>query len=129
MYVFLARWTHSILAESFNQSIDDVRLILRQRTARRMRVRARAPSSLFGIEDEQERERLVRDQLLKRDLSSHHVNTSNDDEQPVDCRVLAEESRFQKRYHPSDDYRQRRVSDFNDKKKIVDVENVPEDVA
>ena len=106
------RWTVSMLSESFNQSIDNVRLILRQRTTRRMRVRPRPPTSLFGIEDEDERERLVREQIIKRDLrktGSAGSNDNNDDE-PVDHRVLAEESHLIARRRPSDQYMEREVS-------------------
>ena len=98
------------MAESFNYSKDDVRLILQQRTKRGMRVRARAPSSLFGIKDEEERERLMREHIIKRDLrNSKQATLENDDSDPVDHQVLAEESNLVPRKRPTDTYAERYV--------------------
>ena len=101
------RWTVPVLAESFNRSVDDVRLILRQRTTRRMRVRPRV-SSLFGVKDEETGERQMREHIMKRDLSSVQ-NIELDDGDPVDYQVLAEESQLVRRRRPSDGYREREV--------------------
>ena len=99
-----------MLAESFNQSIDNVRLILQQRTTRGMRVRRRPPSSLFGIKDEEERERLIREDIIKRDLSSSNKSElQEDDGDPVDHQVLAEESNLVPRQRSSDAYLERDV--------------------
>ena len=106
---FTERWTVPVLAESFNRSVDDVRLILRQRTTRRMRVRPRAPSSLFGVQDEETGERQMREHMMKRDLSSAR-KAELDDGEPVDYQVLAEESKLVARRRPSDGYREREVS-------------------
>lgn len=110
--VFVDRWSVQMLSESFNQSIENVRLILRQRTARRMRVRPRPPTSLFGINDEDERERLVREQIMKRDMRKTGTAGSMDDnnDEPVDYRVLAEESHLMPRTRPSNQYMERDVS-------------------
>jgi hypothetical protein len=101
-----------MLSESFNQSVENVRLILRQRTTRRMRVRPRSPTSLFGIKDEDERERLVREQIIKRDLRKTGTagSTDDNDDEPVDYRVLAEESHLMPRARPSNQYTERDVS-------------------
>jgi hypothetical protein len=94
-----------MLAESFNQSIDNIRLILQQRTIRRMRVRPRPPSSLFGIKDEEEREKLIREHIIKRDLqNTNKPELQEDDGDPVDHQVLAEESNLVPRRRPSDTY-------------------------
>lgn len=107
---FLERWSLDRLAESFNYSIDNIRLILQQRTTRGMRVRPRPPSSLFGIKDEQERERLIREHIIKRDIGDPKNSVSeNDDGEPVDHQVLAEESHLVPRRRPSDDYMERYV--------------------
>ncbi len=110
MICFLERWTVEMLAESFNQSVDNVRLILQQRTIRRMRVRTRPPSSLFGIKDEEERERLIREHIIKKDLNnSNKPELQEDDGDPVDHQVLAEESKLVSRRRPSDAYLERDV--------------------
>ncbi|CAF2748221.1 unnamed protein product [Rotaria sp. Silwood2] len=102
------RWTLDMLAESFNYSIDNVRLILRQRTTRRMRVRPRPPSSLFGIKDEEECEKLIREHIIKRDLTiSKNSELENDDGDSVDYQVLAEESNLVSRRRPTDAYMER----------------------
>ncbi|UJR15092.1 hypothetical protein I4U23_002059 [Adineta vaga] len=102
------RWTVDMLAESFNQSIENVRLILQQRTTRRMRVRARPSSSLFGINDEEEREKIVREHMMKRDLSrSKKPELENNDDEPVDHQILAEESNLLPRQRPSAAYVER----------------------
>ena len=110
--LFSERWNLEMLAESFNQSVNNVRLILNQRTTRGMRVRPRSLSSLFGIKDEEERERLIREQILKRDIRNRNQpelnNDDNDDE--VDYQVLAEESNLLPRQRPSDAYMERDVS-------------------
>jgi hypothetical protein len=77
-----------------------------------MRVRLRPPSSLFDIKDEEEREKLVREHIIKRDL--RHSNKSelekdDDDGGPVDYQVLAEESNLVPRRRPSDAYMERDV--------------------
>jgi hypothetical protein len=96
-----------MLAESFNQSVENVRLILQQRTKRGMRVRPRPPSTLFGIEDDDEREKLVREHIMKRDL--RNTNQPEDDEDPVDHQILAEESNLVSRRRPSNAYLERDV--------------------
>jgi hypothetical protein len=107
---FVERWTVTMLAESFNQSVANVRLILQQRTTRGMRVRPRPPSSLFGIKDEEERERLIREHIIKRDLpNSHKPELQEDDGAPVNCQVLAEESHLLARRRPSDAYLEKDV--------------------
>ncbi|CAF1645474.1 unnamed protein product [Adineta ricciae] len=108
-----SRWTVDMLAESFNQSVENVRLILQQRTTRRLRVRARPPSSLFGVKDEEEREKIIREHIMKRDLSRRNrpeLANTDDDNEPVDHQVLAEESHLLPRQRPSDDYMKRDVS-------------------
>ncbi|CAF1168807.1 unnamed protein product [Adineta ricciae] len=105
-----SRWTVDMLAESFNQSVENVRLILQQRTTRRLRVRARPPSSLFGVKDEEEREKIIREHIMKRDLSRRNrpeLANTDDDNEPVDHQVLAEESHLLPRQRPSDDYMKR----------------------
>ncbi|CAF4843285.1 unnamed protein product, partial [Rotaria magnacalcarata] len=78
------------LAESFNYPVRDVKLILQQRTKRRMRVRPRPPSSVFGIKDDDEREKIIREHIIKRDLrNSKNEALEKDDGEPVDCQVLA----------------------------------------
>ncbi|CAF1238086.1 unnamed protein product [Adineta steineri] len=103
------RWTAEILAESFNQSVDNVRLILQQRTRRRMRVRPRPPTTLFGIKDEEEREKLVRDHIIQRDIGINNKPdlVKDDDEEPVDYQILAEESNLVSQKRPSDIYMKR----------------------
>ncbi|CAF3728419.1 unnamed protein product [Rotaria sp. Silwood1] len=102
------RWTIDMLAESFNYSIENVRLILRQRTKRRMQVRSRSPSSLFNIKDEEEREKIIREHIIKRDLNiSKNSEFENDDDDPVDYQVLAEESNLVPRQRPTDVYMER----------------------
>ncbi|CAF3759099.1 unnamed protein product [Rotaria sordida] len=103
------RWTVKMLAESFNYSIDNIRLILQQRTTRRMRVRSRSPSSLFSIKDEEEREKLLREHIIKRDLNlNKNPELENDDNNdPVDYQVLAEESNLVPRRRSSDAYMER----------------------
>jgi hypothetical protein len=99
-----------MLAESFNQSVDNVRLILKQRTTRGMRVRPRPPSSSFGIKDEEEREKLIQEHIIKRDLRSNNKSElEKDDSDPVDYQVLAEESNLVPRQRPSDAYMKRDV--------------------
>jgi hypothetical protein len=100
-----------MLAESFNQSVDNVRLILQQRTTRGMRVRPRAPSSLFGIKDEEEREKLIHEHIIKRDLHNNNnkPELQEDDGDLVDHQVLAEESHLVPRRRPSDAYLERDV--------------------
>lgn len=107
----LERWTVQMLAESFDQSVANVRLILQQRTRRGMRVRARPPSSLFGVQDEEQAEKIIREHLIQRDLLTAQKSTSptNDDE-PVDHQILAEESHLIPRQRPSSTYLQRDVS-------------------
>ncbi len=106
-FFFVERWTVAMLAESFNQSVENVRLILQQRTKRGMRVRPRPPSTLFGIEDDDEREKLVREHIMKRDL--RNTNQPEDDEDPVDHQILAEESNLVSRRRPSNAYLERDV--------------------
>lgn len=101
------RWTVPILAQSFNQSEENVRLILQQRTTRRLRVRPRAPSTLFGIQNGEEQEKLIEKHLLQRDVT--HWKSPSVDEDPVDPRVLAEESRILPRQRPSETYRSKQV--------------------
>lgn len=109
-FVFLERWTVEMLADSFNQSAANVRLILQQRTKRGMRVRPRPPSTLFGIEDEEEREKLIREHIMKRDLrNSNKSELPEDDGDPVDHQVLAEESNLVSRRRPSNAYLERDV--------------------
>ena len=113
MDLYSGRWTIDMLAESFNQSVENVRLILQQRTTRRLRVRARPPSSLFGVKDEEEREKIIREHMMKRDLSRRdkpELANNEDDNEPVDHQVLAEESHLLPRERPSDDYMKRDVS-------------------
>ena len=105
---FEDRWTVKMLAESFNQSIDNVRLILRQRTTRTMRVRPRHPATLFGIKHDEERERLMREHIIKRDTGDY--SNSDDDEDLIDCRVLAEESNLIRQQRSTDIYTKRDVS-------------------
>lgn len=106
----LERWTVEKLAESFNQSIDNIRLILQQRTTRRLRVRPRSPSSLFGIKDEEEREKLIREHIIKRDIRNNTPELENNDhDSRVDHQVLAEESKLVSRRRPSDVYLERDV--------------------
>ena len=113
IFLFVERWNVQMLAESFNQSVDNVRLILQQRTKRGMRVRARSPSSLFGVKDEEQAEKLMREHLLKRDLVSHRKSTlPEDDGDPVDHQILAEESQLISRRRPSNAYLERDVSEF-----------------
>lgn len=107
LFFFVERWTVAMLAESFNQSVENVRLILQQRTKRGMRVRPRPPSTLFGIEDDDEREKLVREHIMKRDL--RNTNQPEDDEDPVDHQILAEESNLVSRRRPSNAYLERDV--------------------
>ncbi|CAF1369034.1 unnamed protein product, partial [Adineta ricciae] len=105
-----SRWTVDMLAESFNQSVENVRLILQQRTTRQLRVRARPPSSLFGVKDEEEREKIIREHIMKRDLSRRdrpELANTDDDTEPVDHQVLAEESHLLPRQRPSNDYMKR----------------------
>ena len=73
-----------------------------------MRVRPRSSSTLFAIKDEEERNRLIEEHLLKRDLNIN-VSSSTDDEIPVDYRVLAEESRILPRQRASDEYLRKKV--------------------
>ncbi|CAF4317661.1 unnamed protein product, partial [Adineta steineri] len=103
------RWTAEILAESFNQSVDNVRLILQQRTRRRMRVRPRPPTTLSGIKDEEEREELVREHIIQRDIGINNKPdlVKDDDEEPVDYQILAEESNLVSQKRPSDIYMKR----------------------
>ena len=98
-----------MLAESFNQSVDNVRLILRQRTTRQMRVRPRPSSSLFSIKDEEERERIIREHMMKRDLRSSKSELTQEDGDPVDYQVLAEESKLAPKRRPSDTYMEKDV--------------------
>jgi hypothetical protein len=108
VFFIIERWTVSMLAESFNQSVENVRLILQQRTKRSMRVRPRPPSTLFSIKDEDERERLVREHIIKRDLPNNN-NQVEDDDDPVGHQVLAEESHLVSRQRPSNEYLKRDV--------------------
>ncbi|CAF3816020.1 unnamed protein product [Rotaria sp. Silwood1] len=101
------RWTIGMLAESFNYSIENVRLILRQRTKRRMQVRSRSPSSLFNIKDEEEREKIIREHIIKRDLNISKNSEFENDDDPVDYQVLAEESNLVPRQRPTDVYMER----------------------
>ncbi|CAF3799329.1 unnamed protein product [Rotaria magnacalcarata] len=102
------RWAADRLAESFNYPVRDVKLILQQRTKRRMRVRPRPPSSVFGIKDDDEREKIIREHIIKRDLrNSKNEALEKDDGEPVDCQVLAEESNLVPRQRPSDAYMER----------------------
>ena len=96
-----------MLAESFNQSIENVRLILQQRARRNMRVRPRSPTTLFNVKDEDERERLVREHIIKRDLRV--PNNQVEDDEPVDHQILAEESHLVQRQRPSNEYLKRDV--------------------
>lgn len=108
---FVERWNVQMLAESFNQSMENVRLILQQRTRRGMRVRARPPSSLFGVKNEEEAEKIIREHLIKRDLISPQKSTPPiDDGEPVDHQILAEESHLIPRQRPSNSYLERDVS-------------------
>jgi hypothetical protein len=76
-----------------------------------MRVRPRPPSSVFGIKDEQERERLIQEHIIKRDLRNNNNKSEleKDDSDPVDYQVLAEESNLVPRQRPSDAYMKRDV--------------------
>ena len=100
-----------MLADSFNQSVENVRLILQQRTKRGMRVRARPPSSLFGVKDEEQAEKIIREHLIQRDLISPRKSASPiDDGEPVDHQILAEESHLIPRQRPSNAYLKQDVS-------------------
>lgn len=103
-----------MLAESFDQSVENVRLILQQRTKRGMRVRTRPPSSLFDVKDEDEADKIMREHLIKRDLISHRKSTLPNDEDgdPVDHQILAEESHLISRQRPSNSYLERDVRNF-----------------
>lgn len=108
--LFSERWSLQMLAESFNYSVDEVRLILSQRTTRRLRVRPRPTISSLDDKDEDEREKLIQDHILKRDLSSiKRSELEADDGEPVDYQVLAEESNLVSRRRPSDAYVERDV--------------------
>lgn len=96
-----------MLAQSFNQTEENVRLILQQRTTRRLRVRAKRPTTTFGINDQEEKEKLIEEHLLQRDLTQW--KSSSSDEDPVDPRVLAEESHLIRRERPSEIYRSKEV--------------------
>lgn len=96
-----------MLAESFDQSVENVRLILQQRTRRGMRVRARTPATTFSIKDEDESDKLIREHILKRDISRIDHDQY---EEPVDHQILAEESRLLPKQRPSNEYLQRDVT-------------------
>ena len=100
-----------MLAESFNQSEENVRLILQQRTRRRLRVRPRSPSSSFGIKDPEEREKQIDEHILQRDIT--HWKSSQSNEDPVDSRILAEESDLLPRHRPSQTYLSKQVRSFS----------------
>ena len=100
-----------MLAESFNQTEENVRLILQQRTTRRLRVRTKRPTTTFGINDREEKEKLIEEHLLQRDLTQW--KSSSSDEDPVDPRVLAEESHLIRRTRPSETYLSKEVSPIN----------------
>ena len=109
-HLFLERWTAAMLSESFDQSVDNVRLILKQRTTRGMRVKPRPPSSIFGIKDEKERERLIGEHIIKRDLHNKtKPELEKNDGDPVDYQILAEESKLVPRKRPSDAYMKKDV--------------------
>lgn len=100
-----------MLAESFNYSVNDVRLILSQRTKRGMRVRPRSTASLLDNKDEEEREKIIREHIINRDINkSKKPELENDDGDPVDFQILAEESNLVSRRRPSDAYMERYVS-------------------
>lgn len=99
-----------MLAQSFDQTEENIRLILQQRASRRLRVRPKPLATTFGINDKEEKDKLIEQHLLQRDIKNYK-STKIDDE-PVDSRVLAEENRILSRERPSEIYLSKEVRRF-----------------
>jgi hypothetical protein len=86
-----------------------------------MRVRPRPPSSLFGIKDEEEREKVMLEHIIKRDITNNNKPEleNDDDNSPVDHQILAEESKLVPRRRPSDAYLERDVRSRCRKSRIL----------